>query len=119
MINDNKPHEDDLLIGDKIFQFRNALHLTQDGLAKQSKMSQSHFSDIEAGRRSATITELNRIAQSLNKQVKELMPAHYFTGHQINITNNESSTNYNGTITFQMPVQDIVAVLTAVVNKDK
>ena len=64
-----------LRLGLAIRTRRNALRLTQSGLAKRARISAAHLSGIERGQRDASLLCLARIAKALRTTMEELCEA--------------------------------------------
>lgn len=64
------------IIGNKIKQYRQALNLSGEELAKRSHTSQTTISDIERGERSPTVETLMNIADALGVDIRTLLPDH-------------------------------------------
>jgi len=62
-------------IGNRIKDKRRAIDMTQDQLAKETGLPQSHISRLEAGKHSPSFRTLERIASALKIPVGELDPA--------------------------------------------
>lgn len=65
------------LIGNRIRQAREGLHLRQDELAAHLGKTQNSISQYESGERAIRITELPMLAQALN------VPISYFFGDEV------------------------------------
>ncbi len=61
-------------LGQQIKEIRLKRGLTQEDLAERSGLGVSHIARLEQGRRKATIDTLQKIADVLGVQVKDLIP---------------------------------------------
>lgn len=62
--------------GENVRRKREALHMTQEELAKKTKVSQQMISHIETGRKSATVYVAADIAHALSCSLDELTVEH-------------------------------------------
>lgn len=62
-----------MTVGENIKRFRKKGEMTQQELAKKSKISRSYLADVENGRYNPSINTLTSIASALNVEVSELM----------------------------------------------
>lgn len=60
-------------VGERIKYYRNQEKLTQEALAKKSKMSRSYIADVERDRYNPSLDTLKRIARALGISVIQLM----------------------------------------------
>ena len=61
-------------VGDEIQKHRKAARLTQAELAEKTGLTQSHISRLENGEHTATHLTLEKIARSLNIEIRQLDP---------------------------------------------
>ncbi|GED14036.1 helix-turn-helix domain-containing protein [Aneurinibacillus migulanus] len=62
-----------MIVGENIKKFRKREKMTQNELAKKSKISRSYLADVENGRYNPSIDTLKSIASALNVGISELM----------------------------------------------
>ncbi len=66
-------HEINLRFGARLSALRTQRDLSQDELASRLRVSVSHLVDIEAGRKSASIVDLDSLARQFNVSIAELL----------------------------------------------
>jgi len=60
-------------IGKRICLLRDMKGWSQIQLAKAAGLSKNYISDVETGRRNTSITNLNKIAEALDKSLSDLL----------------------------------------------
>lgn len=66
-------HEIDVRFGERLRDLRVQRELSQEDLAVRLLVPVSHLTDIEAGRKSASIIDLDSFAQQFNLSIAELL----------------------------------------------
>lgn len=66
-------HNDEAL-GKRIKRLRNKAHLSQEKLAEKIRVTQTHISLVETGKRKASMETLKKVASALGVKVKDLIP---------------------------------------------
>ena len=61
--------------GEKVRELREAMKLSQEGLADEAGLHRTHISLIERGQRSVRLETVERLALALHVQPAEMMPA--------------------------------------------
>lgn len=67
-----------MTIGEKIYQFRNSLNLTQKQFAEKAGVAQSAVNFWENGKRQPRIEQLKKIATAFNISLSELLESDEF-----------------------------------------
>lgn len=60
-------------LGENLRKLRNQRGISQEELAYSASIDRTYLSDIENGKKSATIIVLNRIADALRVNIKDLL----------------------------------------------
>jgi ribosome-binding protein aMBF1 (putative translation factor) len=68
-----EPQEINLRFGARLSALRTQRDLSQDELASRLRVSVSHVADIEAGRKSASIVDLDILARQFKVSIAELL----------------------------------------------
>lgn len=70
----SKITQNDIALGRKMKRLREKAGLTQEEVAVKTRLTQTHISLVETGKRKASMEALKKIAAALNVKVNELIP---------------------------------------------
>jgi transcriptional regulator with XRE-family HTH domain len=70
----NKITQNDISLGRKIKKLREKSGLTQEQVAVRTRLTQTHISLVETGKRKASMDALKKIASALDVKVRDLIP---------------------------------------------
>lgn len=66
--------QNDIALGKKIKRLREKAKLTQEQVAVRTRLTQTHISLVETGKRKASMDALKKIASAINVKVRDLIP---------------------------------------------
>lgn len=70
----SKITQNDIALGRKIKRLREKAELTQEQVAVRTRLTQTHISLVETGKRKASMDALKKIASAINVKVRDLIP---------------------------------------------
>ena len=73
-MNSRKITQNDIALGRKIKKLREKANLTQEQVAEKTRLTQTHISLVETGKRRISMEALKKIGSALGVKVRDLIP---------------------------------------------